>query len=902
MSPSSASPSSSSPSRWIVGRVCLTALAGCLTLGLLPQALTAQASPNLSDYLPSGTEYDAKVPMPENVLGWQVGTWHVRHDQLLSYMRAVASSSPRVRLEVIGHTHERRELVQLVISSPENLERLDDILEANRRLGDPNASAIDIDNLPIVVNMGYSVHGNEASGSNASLLVTYFLAAAHGDEIQRWLNDAVIVVDPSLNPDGLSRFAQWVNMHRGKRLVADPNHREHQEAWPSGRTNHYWFDLNRDWLLAQHPESQARLARFHQFQPAVLTDFHEMGTNSTYFFQPGVPSRKNPLTPERNVELTQGFAEYHARVLDEIGSLYYSEESFDDFYYGKGSTYPDIHGAIGILFEQASSRGHLQESTNGLLSFPFAIRNQVRTSFSTLRAAVSKRKELLKYRRDFFRGSLELAEENGYGAWVFGDADDDARTFHMVEILRRHDIDVHALAKDLTVGAFDFQAGSAWIVPVDQRQYRLLRTLFEQPVTFEDTTFYDVSAWTLPLAFDMPYAGVPRRSDLTSFLGERLEDPSFPEGTVPAVATNAPSPYAYVFPWNDFYAPRALGRLLQHGVKARVAMRPLRLDTRGGSPQDFERGTIIVPRQQRGMEGERLQSLLSQAARLDGITVHAVDTGLALQGIDLGSPNIRPLETPRIALLVGRGVDTYAAGEIWHLLDHRFGLVTSLVDTADLHRTRLERYSHLILVDGNYDRLSLSFAADVDRWVDEGGTLITIRRGASWAERHVLAPRPKGKGSTTSGQPGAAGGKASSDDKLERRPFEESEPQRAKQLISGTIFAADLDLTHPLAYGYGDRQLAMFRNHRVHLKPSKNSYATVAQYLSSPLLAGYVSDENLEKLRQAPAVIAEDHGRGVVVRIADDPNFRAYWYGTNRLLLNAVFFGPTLSTEGRRRD
>ncbi len=900
-------------------RRCVFAVACLLAwISWSPGGAEAQSvTPGIEDYLPSGTAYDVKVPTPEKVLGWQVGERHVRHDQLVTYMRRLAATSPRVRLDVIGHSHEHRELVQLVISSPQNLERLDDILAAQQTLRRPSDPPTDLSQLPIVVNLGYSVHGNEASGSNASLLVAYYLAAAYGEEVESWLDQAVIVLDPSLNPDGMARFAQWVNMHRGRVLVADPQHREHREAWPNGRTNHYWFDLNRDWLLGQHPETQARLARFHQFQPTVLTDFHEMGTQSTYFFQPGIPSRRNPLTPERNVELTQDIADFHAQALDDIGSLYYAEESFDDFYYGKGSTYPDIQGAIGILFEQASARGHVQETKRGPLTFAFAIRNQVRTSLSTLRGAVNKRQELLQYRRDFYRQSLDLAGQDAHRGWVFGDAEDPARTFHMAELLRRHRIEVHLLSRDMTLGAYSFKAGKAWVVANEQPQYRLLHTLFEQRVDFPDNTFYDVSTWTLPLAFDMPYAAVPAGFDVQSMIDETSSEPSFPsvKPELPIGGDDTTLPYAYAFSWRDFYAPRALGRLLRNNLHPNVATRSFTVEGPDGD-LTFEAGAIVLPTARLALEPRKLHQLLARIARQDGVRIHPIKSGQVSHGVDLGSPSMWVLEAPRIGLVVGRHVDTYAAGEIWHLLDQRFELPVTLLEIEDL--PALKRYNQLIMVDGDYDTLSERDSRAIATWVKRGGTLITIRRGASWAEDNVLVataedsekqrgsqPDIESRAGTLRAEPPPISASpdetgASDVEPVERLPYGDAEKRRAEQLISGTIFAVDLDLTHPLAYGYGDRQLPVFRNHRVLLRPSNDPYATVAAYLSSPLLSGFVSDDNLARLRQAPAVIAERHGKGVVIRIADDPNFRAYWYGTNRLMLNAIFFGPELNGNGRR--
>ena len=400
--------------------------------------------------------------MPSSVIGHQVGEWHLRHDQLVTYLRTLAEKSDRVLFEEIGQTHEARPLVMLTISSPENLARLEEIRKQHLTLSNPaRQPAKPLEDLPVIVNMGYGVHGNESSASNAAPVVAYHLAASESDEIRNLLANSVILLDPCLNPDGFSRFAQWANSHRGKHPIADSDSREHNEVWPGGRTNHYWFDLNRDWLLAQHPESQARLRKFHAWRPNVLTDFHEMSSDSTYFFQPGVKARTNPLTPDGNVELTRRFAEYHAKSLDEIGTLYYNEERFDDFYYGKGSSYPDVNGGVGILFEQASSRGHLRESIHGEFDFAFTIRNQVRTSLSTLAGASAMRVDLLKHQRAFYESALKLADADPVRGYLFGRSKDRVSNFRMVELLRRHHIAVHPLTAELE----GFSPGSAWLVP-----------------------------------------------------------------------------------------------------------------------------------------------------------------------------------------------------------------------------------------------------------------------------------------------------------------------------------------------------------------------------------------------------------------------------------------------------
>lgn len=304
----------------------------------------ARAGQPLSYYLPEGTVYDPAIPTPEAFFGYPTGEWHLRHDQIVAYMQALSAASDRITLREYARTYEHRPLLLLTITSPENHQNIDTIREEHLALCDPHKSAaLNTDTMPAVLYMGFSIHGNEPSGGNAAPLVAYHLAAAQN--IDALLNNTVILLDPVFNPDGFSRFAHWANMHKGKHPIADPNHREHREAWPSGRTNHYWFDLNRDWLMLQHPESRGRMETFHAWKPNLLTDHHEMGTDRTFFFQPAIPSRNNPLTPDKNYTLTAAIAQHHAEALDQIGSLYYTKESYDDFYIGKASTYPDINGA-----------------------------------------------------------------------------------------------------------------------------------------------------------------------------------------------------------------------------------------------------------------------------------------------------------------------------------------------------------------------------------------------------------------------------------------------------------------------------------------------------------------------------------------------------------------------------
>jgi len=448
-----------------------------LAFGLLLSTFSIKAQ-DLKYYLPDSVSYNPAIPKPKDIIYHEVGEWHVTHDRLVNYMRAVAAAAPdRIKLQTMGLTYENRPQLLLIITSPKNHQRLEEIRQQHLKLSDPAQSAsADISNMPIVVWIGHSIHGNEPSGANAALVSAYYLAAAQGKQMDELLDNVVILFDPSFNPDGLQRFSTWANQHKSKNLVSDPNSREFNEVWPGGRFNHYWFDLNRDWLPAVHIESQNRLKWYHMWKPNILTDHHEQGSNATFFFQPGVPSRVNPLTPSKNQELTAKLGKFHAQYLDRIGSLYFTKENYDDFYYGKGSTYPDINGAIGILFEQASSRGHLQQTANGLLSFPFTIRNQFVTALSTLEGAKVLRKEFLEWQRDFYKNSVTEAAADPVKGYVFEKTNDGVTMNEFITMMQRHQIKVLSYKNDITVGGNLYNSHKSYLVPADQTQYKVIKT------------------------------------------------------------------------------------------------------------------------------------------------------------------------------------------------------------------------------------------------------------------------------------------------------------------------------------------------------------------------------------------------------------------------------------------
>lgn len=838
-------------------------------------ALQAPAQ-ELSYYLPDSVQYDAKIPKPKDVIYHNVGEWHVTHDRLVSYMQAIAAAAPeRVKLHNMGFTYEGRPQVVLIITSPKNHQNLETIRQQHVQLTDPQKSgSLNIDNMPIVVWVGHSIHGNEASGANSALLSAYHLAAAKGPQIEDLLNNTIILLDPSFNPDGLQRFSTWVNQHKSKNLVTDPASREFNEVWPGGRFNHYWFDLNRDWLPAVHVESQNRLKLFHQWKPNILTDHHEQGSNATYFFQPGVPSRVNPLTPAKNQQLTAQMGTYHAKYLDRIGSMYFTKENYDDFYYGKGSTYPDVNGAIGILFEQGSSRGHLQQTTNGLLSFPFTIRNQFVTTLSTLEAARNMRKEFLTFQRDFYKSSVNDAASFATKGYVIGNERDETKTAEFITMLQRHQIEVYELAGNIKADGKEFKKGSAFVIPAGQPQHRLIRGIFDKTLEYKDSLFYDITAWTMPLAFGLQYAELNASQFNKNLLGA-----AYTERKTRGEVQGGKSNIAYLLEWNELYAPAALYELLQKGLNVKVATNPFEMAVNGAGKK-FGQGTISIPVQIQTASADSVYSMVQAISAKYGLPFLAVTTGTATAGSDLGSSRFATVDKPSIALIVGQGVNALDAGEVWHLMDQRFNIPLTHLEQDAFNRADLSKYTTLIMVGGNYNTLNKE---RLKSWVQNGGVLIAIEEGAQWAAQAGIS--------------GASLKKAKSAiDSTARLPYADREQLTGAQAVRGAIFEASVDLTHPLAYGYSTPTVSLFKGNRVFLETSKNPFNTPFYYKQKPLQSGWVSRENLDQIKASAAVVVNGLGSGKVISIADNPNFRAFWLGGSKLMMNSVFFGKLVNT------
>ena len=820
-----------------------------------------------------GVRYNRSIPKPEEIIGHQIGTSHTRTDQVVDYFEALASRSNRIILNDHALTHEGRRLIHAIVTHPDNHENLEIIREGNLKLSDkPNSmSDQDLNKMPLVAYLGFSIHGDEASGTEASLLLLYHLAAGSGKQIDDILKNTVLIIDPMFNPDGRDRFVNWVNGNRGRVPTSDTQDREHNQPWPRGRTNHYLFDMNRDWLPVTQPESNGRIKLFHHWRPQFLLDAHEMGSNSTFFFQPGISSRNNPNTPKGTLELANKLIPFHAKRLDSIQSMYYSQQSYDDFYYGKGSTFGDIHGSVGILFEQASSRALESETNQGRLVYAFTIRNHYMSTLGTLDGLVALRKDFLTYHRDFYATAPDAAKKNQVRGYLVSLKQNRTRAQMLIQNLQKHRIVAHELKKSMTVKQTKFNPGEAVIIPSNQPQTRFLKGIMERMTTFEDSLFYDVSAWTLPLAYGVE--SYELKQNPNAYIGTQLGLVELDGGML----TGGKAKSAYLMKWDRYYAPKSLYSIMDLGIRPRLTTQAFSAVVDGKEVQ-FDRGTIVIPAYQRDADAtitqEKIHKMMIHLAKMDHVNIYASNTASTPSGPDLGGAYQGVLQKPKVAILSGDGTSSYGVGEVWHLLNFRMGIPVSLLNAKQLSARKLSKYNTIIVPDGFYSNLDSTDIKTLKDWVLNGGTLIATQTGSRWVVNKKILNEKLKKGGM---------------DTLDI-PYEQAPMVTGAQRIGGSIFEVSLDNTHPIAYGY-NKKTPMFRRGDTFFELSTSTAANVGRYTKNPLLSGYISEEKLKEIQNSASIIARRQGGGHVILFADNPSFRAFWYGSNGLLLNAVFFG-----------
>jgi hypothetical protein len=805
----------------------------------------------LEDYLPKDTRYDSSIPTPKAVTGIEVGQRHYRHDQIIQYLSVLAASSNRARIFEYGQTNEGRRLVLLFISSEQNMIKFERLHESKELLKVWN---------------GFSVHGDEASGANASVLYAYHLAAGHSEEINKLLDETLIIIDPTINPDGYDRFVNDVNSMRGIIDTIDANDASHQQATPDGRTNHYWFDLNRDWLLLSQVESKARIKQFHKWQPHVLDDHHEMGSESSFFFQPGVPERTNPLIPAKNIELTNKLARFHAKTLTDKGASFFTKESYDDFYPGKGSTYPDLQGSVGILFEQASANGGVLETKEGMKYLTEGVDNQFRTAISTLKGAYSLKDELLQFKQDFFNEALNQSEKQGFKGYVFDFGTDKIKASKFVEFMNLHEIQVLGLEEKITVNKRVFNPNSSLYIPLKQAQYNLIQSLMSTQTNFEDNTFYDVSSWNIAMAWGLNYDKVKDSVSTKEFSWE-----NFKSNINNQYSKN---PLAYVFNWDNGNAPAALNYLFNQNIKVKSNQKAFTMKVNGNS-FDFPAGAIIIPIDQEN--SDQVLKAIAEINEFFQVSSIAITSGLSEKGIDLGSPSILTLTKPKVLMFIGDNINSYQAGSIWHLLDSEVGMALTKIRVPQLNKIELHEYTHLIMPSSKYLDITTEQIENIKAWIKQGGQIISFQQSGLWTEKNIQEITDE---------------KGQKLESIKPKDYDEFDSDNAENTIGGAIVSAEADLTHPLSFGMRQKTQYVLLKGNAKLSDSKNAYST--PLILKSLAAGYMSESKQKQLEKASLVITEKVGKGGVTKFGFNPNFRGFWLGTQRWLINSIYFSDLI--------
>ncbi len=852
---------------------------------------------------PPGLPVEPHVPSPSDFLGYETGERFTRHHQLIDYLTAVAEASDRVTLEQYGWSHQRRPLVILTITSPDNHDRLDEILSANRELTDPRATdgarAAEIARTnPAVQWLSYNVHGNEASCSEAAMQVVYTLAAGAHQAVTDILDNTVVVIDPCLNPDGRERYVGFFQNARGVGVNASPHAFEHHEPWPGARSNHYLFDLNRDWVWGVHPESRSRVQIYRRYMPQLHVDYHEQGASSPYFFGAG-DTPYNSNIPQESREWFQRYGEANAEVFDRFGLPYATEERFDYLYPGYGKVLPVYHGAVGLLTEQAGhGRAGLalevedDHGTGVVITLRRRAHNHFLTSMSNLTLTANQRQAQLERFYRYFESSLDLPE-SGTSAYVISADNDPARLAKVRDICEHHGIEIRTLESEVTLsdarayfppfdvdGSATVPAGS-WVISTTQPMGRLARTLFERDTFLEDIDTYDITSWPVPVLFGV-----------TAF--EFKGDPaSLSLGGEPGAADliQAPAPFdgaiALIVPSNQHHFPIALAAAARHNLFARLVDDDIRFSDGRTAPA----GSLLVHLFRNDDEAIAEFWRDVTAAALESF---ATAEGYPPEGPALGNNANERFIRPDIAVLRGDNISSLSYGHTWHMLDIESPTPHTAVDTSDLGRLEWSEFNTLVIPSAF--RLGTVFdddgLEDLKQWIRDGGSVIAINRAAHWASEAILGLDDDHEGDDDH--------EDGEEEDHSRLSFAEREAESVQDRIPGAVLAADVDRTHPVAAGI-EATLGFHVFSDTPLPIDTEDGFAIARFgdiddQGGPRIGGSISDENLEDLAGTPAVTHHRLGGGNVICFASDPTNRAMNHAGMRLLLNSILLAPSQSS------
>jgi Zinc carboxypeptidase len=851
-----------------------------LVLTMMGSPLWAQGEPTAKN-----SPAASLAPSPAAFLGYELGSRYTEHARVVAYVRELARKSDRVQLVDYGRSSQGRELVLAFVSAPEHIENLEGLRLSMAKIADPRrqeegeSTAALIESQPAFLWLSYCVHGNETSCTEAALAVLHRLATSKDEAIVKQLSQAVVIIDPCVNPDGRDRYVNWFNAVVGSKADPHPQSMEHREPWPGGRYNHYGFDLNRDWAFASQVETRARHLQFRRWNPQVHGDFHEMGYESSYFFFPA-DDPVNANLPPHTMKWGKIFGRGNAQAFDAQGWRYYTAESFDLFYPGYGDSWPSFTGAIGMTYEQA---GHgrsglaIKRRDGHVLTLAERIAHHDVASMATIATAANNREELLADYAQFRSSAIEEGRGGAIREFVLTPGHDPDRTARLVDLLLLQGIEVRRAQADFSVSsAVDYQGNKAerrfaagtFLVSLAQPLKRLAKTLLEPRTEIKELYFYDVSAWSLPYAFGVEAYWSPSAIEVEA---ESITAAPRVVGKV----EEGESTCGFLLPWDRMASVRAALEFMERGVEVRSAGKGFTLGGRAWQP-----GTLFVPR---GGNVEGLDQVVAEVAAATGAQVHPAATGMTEKGIDLGSDQVRRLRTAKIALLGGEGTSSTSFGASRFFLEEVHAMPHSIFPIDALGGLDLEGYSAIVIPNA-FRRFDDDDLEALRAFLREGGVVVawgsTARAlGAEGAKLSRISMKSKSK----------KGEEAAKKETKRPKKIKEREEEDRKASAPGSIFRVELDPAHPLAFGYGS-EIAVFKSGTSTFDPLSGT--AVGVFRDAPRLSGYLNDENDQKMRGRGYAMVQRMGRGSIVFFAEDPNFRSAWHGLSRLLLNALLLLP----------
>jgi len=815
---------------------------------------------------------NGQILSPDEFLGYPLGSRYTYHWQLINYYEYVAKTAPdKVKLIRYGTSYEGRPLIVVMVSDKMNVENAESIRMNNLRLsliaGDKMAANEDA---PPIVWLSYNVHGNEASSSEASMQTLYRMVQ-DDKQMKEWLKNVVVMIDPCLNPDGRDRYVQWFQSVKGGKSNPNSMSREHHEPWPGGRTNHYYFDLNRDWAWQTQIETQDRIRLYNQWMPQVHVDYHEQGINEPYYFAPAAEPYHEVITPWQR-SFQDSIGRNHARYFDRNNWLYFTKLRFDLLYPSYGDTYPTYNGAIGMTYEQAGIGAGLEVITEegDTLTLKNRIDHHVATALSTIETSCHQRKNLMKEYSIYF----SKAVTTGYGpyaAYVIKNRVGDAqRIADFLSLLDKNGIQ-YGSAKGKFSGYDYNSAGDISftlneddiVINALQPKSALIQVLMEPHAKLTDSVTYDITAWSIPYAYGLQAYATKGKIPVKPYVKANVKTEDNQEV------------YGLIIKWEGLKSAGVAAALLSKGILVRYNEIPFVI---GG--QQFERGSMIIVKAGNHSFGNTLKSMVLKICDSLKVDVFSVNTGLVDKGGDFGSDLMHKLMPKRVVVASGQTVSSYALGAVWHFFEQELNLPISLVDTDLLSESNLDKTDVLILPDGYYPFLSDKSSSDlIYQWIQKGGRLIALESAVSSLSKLDWGLKAK-KTDESDDQKGTY---------ALLKSYDQRERTYMKTITPGAIYQVDMDTTHPLAFGYHSTYYTLKQNNQIYDFISSNGW-NVGVIKSAAQKSGFVGSVLKNKLKDGLLFGVQNIGKGSVVSFADDIIFRNFWQNGKLMLCNAVFF------------